>query len=248
MSSVETANTHRYRAGFVAGLFMSRTNRPPMSIAQLKKFMDKKEAGDKIAVVVGSVTDDVRMYEVPKMTVCALRFSETARARITKAGGECLTFDQLALRAPTGENTLLLRGAKSHRETAKHFGAPGAHTDRRTLCAAPPLRGAPPVRLSCSGGELLWYGLALLAERLPPSSVARAHVSTEERGSVLAAMTLHTMSSAGLAEPERAGRPGQGMPFSTGCSWCSPFAGRCSAFARQAVRQGEGPQVREGPW
>jgi large subunit ribosomal protein L18e len=106
-------------------LFMSRTNRPPMSIAQLKKFMDKKEAGDKIAVVVGSVTDDVRMYEVPKMTVCALRFSETARARITKAGGECLTFDQLALRAPTGENTLLLRGAKSHREVAKHFGAPG---------------------------------------------------------------------------------------------------------------------------
>lgn len=106
-------------------LFMSRTNRPPMSIAQLKKFMDKKEAGDKIAVVVGTVTDDVRMYEVPKMTVCALRFSETARARITKAGGECLTFDQLALRAPTGENTLLLRGAKSHRETAKHFGAPG---------------------------------------------------------------------------------------------------------------------------
>ena len=126
--------------GIVAGLFMSRTNRPPMSIAQLKKFMDKKEAGDKIAVVVGSVTDDVRMYEVPKMTVCALRFSETARARITKAGGECLTFDQLALRAPTGENTLLLRGAKSHRETAKHFGAPGAHTDGRTLSAVS-LRG-----------------------------------------------------------------------------------------------------------
>ena len=112
-----------------------------MSIAQLKKFMDKKEAGDKIAVVVGTVTDDVRMYEVPKMTVCALRFSETARARITKAGGECLTFDQLALRAPTGENTLLLRGAKSHRETAKHFGAPGAHTDGRTRRRGP---GAPP--------------------------------------------------------------------------------------------------------
>ena len=126
---------------------MSRTNRPPMSIAQLKKFMDKKEAGDKIAVVVGTVTDDVRMYEVPKMTVCALRFSETARARITKAGGECLTFDQLALRAPTGENTLLLRGAKSHRETAKHFGAPGAHTDGRTR-----RRGAP-----CSASHMRWW-------------------------------------------------------------------------------------------
>ena len=141
---------------------MSRTNRPPMSIAQLKKFMDKKEAGDKIAVVVGTVTDDVRMYEVPKMTVCALRFSETARARITKAGGECLTFDQLALRAPTGENTLLLRGAKSHRETAKHFGAPGEHTDGRTR-----RRGAPrsPVRwwsLTGSGAALPLWGLGRL--------------------------------------------------------------------------------------
>ena len=148
-------------AAIVAGLFMSRTNRPPMSIAQLKKFMDKKEAGDKIAVVVGTVTDDVRMYEVPKMTVCALRFSETARARITKAGGECLTFDQLALRAPTGENTLLLRGAKSHRETAKHFGAPGAHTDGRTR-----RRGAPrsPVRwwLTGSGAALPLWGLGRL--------------------------------------------------------------------------------------
>ena len=66
------------------------------------------------------------------MTVCALRFSDTARARITKAGGECLTFDQLALRAPTGENTLLLRGCKSHRDVAKHFGAPGARDVFRT--------------------------------------------------------------------------------------------------------------------
>ncbi len=39
---------------------------------------------DKVAVLVGSVTDDSRLYEVPKMRVCALRFTETARARITK--------------------------------------------------------------------------------------------------------------------------------------------------------------------
>ena len=61
---------------------------------------------DKIAVVVGTVTDDVRLYEVPKLSVAALRFTETARARILKAGGECLTFDQLALKAPTGSNTV----------------------------------------------------------------------------------------------------------------------------------------------
>lgn len=44
------------------------------------------------------------------LQVCALRFTETARARILKAGGEVLTFDQLALRAPKGQNTILLQG------------------------------------------------------------------------------------------------------------------------------------------
>ena len=42
-----------------------------------------------------------------------------------KAGGEILTLDQLALRAPTGENTLLLQGPRKSREAQKHFGAPG---------------------------------------------------------------------------------------------------------------------------
>jgi hypothetical protein len=60
------------------------------------------------------------------MSICALRFTATARARIIAAGGECMTFDQLALKAPLGENTLVLRGCKSHRESARHFGAPGA--------------------------------------------------------------------------------------------------------------------------
>lgn len=58
---------------------------------------------------MGSITDDVRSQEVlPAMKVTALRFTETARARIEKAGGECLTFDQLALRAPLGQNTVMV--------------------------------------------------------------------------------------------------------------------------------------------
>ena len=48
------------------------------------------------------MTDDIRVYEVPSLKVAALRFTETARARIEKAGGECLTFDQLDLMAPLG--------------------------------------------------------------------------------------------------------------------------------------------------
>ncbi|KAE8710540.1 putative 60S ribosomal protein L18-1 [Hibiscus syriacus] len=97
---------------------------PPLSLSRLVQFMKGKE--DKIAVVVGTVTDDIRVYEVPPLKVTALRFTETARARIEKAGGECLTFDQLALRAPLGQNTVLLRGPKNGREAVKHFGpAPG---------------------------------------------------------------------------------------------------------------------------
>ena len=42
--------------------------------------------------------------------VCALRITEGARARILKAGGEVITFDQLALRSPKGQNTILLQG------------------------------------------------------------------------------------------------------------------------------------------
>jgi len=68
---------------------------------------------DKIAVIVGTVTDDTRLYEVPALKVAALRFTETARARILKAGGEVLTFDQLALRAPTGSNTVSTKFAEN---------------------------------------------------------------------------------------------------------------------------------------
>ncbi|CAI0453152.1 unnamed protein product [Linum tenue] len=106
-------------------LFMSKINKPPLSLSRLIRFTKGKE--DKIAVVVGTITDDIRTYEVPALKVTALRFTETARARIEKAGGECLTFDQLALRAPLGQNTqVLLRGPKNAREAVKHFGpAPG---------------------------------------------------------------------------------------------------------------------------
>ncbi|KAF8392568.1 hypothetical protein HHK36_022913 [Tetracentron sinense] len=93
-----------FNAVILKRLFMSKTNKPPMSLSRLIRFMKGKE--DKIAVLVGTVTDDTRVYEVPAMKVTALRFTETARARIEKAGGECLTFDQLALKAPLGQNTV----------------------------------------------------------------------------------------------------------------------------------------------
>mmetsp|Transcript_34744 Transcript_34744/g.35439 ORF Transcript_34744/g.35439 Transcript_34744/m.35439 type:complete len:193 (-) Transcript_34744:105-683(-) len=101
-------------------LCMSRVNNPPLSLTRLLRFMKGKDG--KIAVLVGTITNDIRVLELPALTVCALRFTKDARARIIKAGGECLTFDQLALRSPKGTNTVLLRGPKSAREATRHFG------------------------------------------------------------------------------------------------------------------------------
>jgi len=100
-------------------MYMSKINKPPISVSKVARHMTKN--ADKVAVIVGTVTDDVRLTELPKLKVCALRFTAGARARIVKAGGECMTFDQLALAAPKGSGTVLLRGSKN-REALKHFG------------------------------------------------------------------------------------------------------------------------------
>merc|ERR1719228_1734899 len=104
-------------------LFMSRINAPHMSLSRIKLYTKKNK--DKIVVVVGKILDDIRTLSIPKLSICALRFSQSARNRILKAGGECLTFDQLALRAPTGTGTLLLMGRRNARKARKYFGAAG---------------------------------------------------------------------------------------------------------------------------
>jgi len=110
-------------------LFMSRINRPPVSLSRIVANTGKTSE-EKTVVIIGTVTDDNRLLEVPKLSVAALRFTSTARARILAAGGEVLTLDQLALRAPTGSNTLLLRGPKNAREAVKHFGF-GPHKHKK---------------------------------------------------------------------------------------------------------------------
>lgn len=92
----------------------------------------------RIVAVVGTVTNDVRLSQVPTgLRVCALKFTNAARARIQAAKGECLTFDQLARMAPTGKDVLLLRGPRD-REAKRHFGLypgqKGSHTAPRVRC------------------------------------------------------------------------------------------------------------------
>jgi large subunit ribosomal protein L18e len=115
-------------------LFMSKVNRPPMSLSRIVYITgantEKPTHTDKTIVIVGTVTDDNRLLNVPELHIAALRFTATARARIQKAGGECMTLDQLAMKAPTGASTLLLRGPKNAREAVKHFGF-GPHSHKK---------------------------------------------------------------------------------------------------------------------
>lgn len=125
----------KFSATVLKRLHMSKVNRPPIGLNRLAKNMINKDG--KTAVIVAKVTDDVRMMECPKMSVCALSFTEGARKRILAAGGECITLDQLALRSPKGENTILFRGPKS-REALSHFGHSTSVSNPHTHTAVKP--------------------------------------------------------------------------------------------------------------
>lgn len=105
---------------------MSRINTAPLSLQRVARHLKARATDNTIAVVVGTVTDDARILDIPKIKLCALRVTEKARGRILANGGEILTFDQLALRTPTGKGTLLIQGKRTARTAHKHFGkAPG---------------------------------------------------------------------------------------------------------------------------
>ena len=129
--------TAKFNKTVLKRLLNSRINRAPVSLSKLAKQTSKKQYADMekngqevIFAVVGSVTDDARLMEVPAMRVCALKFTEKARERIIAAKGKCITFDQLAVNRPQGESVVLLRGTRD-REAKKHFGpapgVPGSH-------------------------------------------------------------------------------------------------------------------------
>jgi large subunit ribosomal protein L18e len=109
-----------------------------MSLTKIVRFSKVALASnkDRIVVVVGDLTDDQRTTVPAGFKVCALRVTETLRARIVAAGGQVLTFDQLALQSPRGSNCVLIRGKKTARVATRYFGAagkPGSHVRPRTI-------------------------------------------------------------------------------------------------------------------
>merc|ERR1712196_53899 len=81
----------KFNRAVLARLNHSRVSRYPISVSNIAKNLANNK--DKIAVCVCKVLNDERLLDLPKMTVCALSFSEDARPRIVAAGGICMTFD-----------------------------------------------------------------------------------------------------------------------------------------------------------
>ncbi|CEF65151.1 60S ribosomal protein L18 [Strongyloides ratti] len=115
----------KFNAIIAKRLCMSRINRAPISVSKITKFVKREGNEGKIVVTCSPVVNDPRIVEIPKMRIVTTKITRAARARVIKAGGEVLTFDQLAVIAPTGKNTLLVQGSRNNREAVKHFGAPG---------------------------------------------------------------------------------------------------------------------------
>ncbi|KAJ1076367.1 hypothetical protein K5549_002407 [Capra hircus] len=73
---------------------MNHTNWPLWSLSRMIQKTKLPGQEGKTAVVMGTVTNGVRL--------CALRVSGHAQSRILKAAAKILTFDQLTLASPKG--------------------------------------------------------------------------------------------------------------------------------------------------
>lgn len=89
-------------------LFMSLTNQPPLPLSWMIQKMKLPVQEDKTAVVVGTITHDVHVQEVPKLKVHVLPVGSHALGSILRAGGKNLTFDQLTPDSLKGCDTVLL--------------------------------------------------------------------------------------------------------------------------------------------
>ncbi len=82
-------------------------NRPNRKKYEVNLFIIEKYADLNGTVVVpGVVLGNGEIKK--KVTVAALKFSEAARKKIEKAGGKCMTIDELYKKNPTGKGVKIL--------------------------------------------------------------------------------------------------------------------------------------------
>ncbi|XP_024262910.2 60S ribosomal protein L18 isoform X2 [Oncorhynchus tshawytscha] len=63
---------------------------------------DERGFTHRTAVLVGTVTDDVRIQDIPKLKVCALKVTDCARRRIPKGRAPCCCQDPVRAERCTG--------------------------------------------------------------------------------------------------------------------------------------------------
>ena len=76
-----------------------------------KSMIDQKTKGEYINfTVIGNASNGVRIIVAHEMK--ALIFKEKSKDRITTKKGKCISFHQLSINIPNGENAIFLRGDK----------------------------------------------------------------------------------------------------------------------------------------
>uniref|UniRef100_F6R2U6 Large ribosomal subunit protein uL15/eL18 domain-containing protein n=1 Tax=Monodelphis domestica TaxID=13616 RepID=F6R2U6_MONDO len=96
---------------------------PPLPLSRMIRKMKLEGTENKTAAVMGTVTDNIRIQDVPKLKVSALRVTSNARSRILKANGKILSFDQLAMTSPKGPQKCY----QGYRHLGKVSGSPHSY-------------------------------------------------------------------------------------------------------------------------
>lgn len=86
-----------------AKLEKSTRNQPEVNVANINRYTSENET----VVIPGKVLSNGNLDH--KVVVAALKFSETAKAEIEKAGGNCISIADLVEKNPKGSNVKIMQ-------------------------------------------------------------------------------------------------------------------------------------------
>ncbi|MFH1431793.1 MAG: 50S ribosomal protein L18e [archaeon] len=75
---------------------------PAVNISKLERYLNKGDS----AIIPGKVLGDGNITKA--ITVSALKFSKTARSKIQKAGGKCVTYEEMITKNPKGSKIKIM--------------------------------------------------------------------------------------------------------------------------------------------
>jgi large subunit ribosomal protein L18e len=85
-------------------LASSRKNRAEVNVSRIRRFTEPKA----VVAVPGKLLGAGTIGHA--VTVAALSFTKDAKEKITKAGGKCVSFEELIKENPKGSNVKMMRG------------------------------------------------------------------------------------------------------------------------------------------